>query len=166
VKRRPAPSRARWLAGAALGLLVAGCASTPPLAPVPSADVPDLRGTWGGTWGGAPASLSVIDQVDDLEGRGVYVGPVLVLGEPTPGLTGVLTSTVRAAPLSANARGWIGVADGALTIVVRAEPGDGIQTLTLRRRGADRLEGTGRSSFRWGPQGPVELTRQSPPPAR
>jgi hypothetical protein len=155
----------RVLGALAISGALAGCASGPPLTPLPPAAVPDLRGTWSGTWGGAPCTLVVIEQHDDAGRQGVWVGTVQLLGEATPGLTGLLTSVINGWPASTNARGWVGASEGRVLVLVRAEPSDGIQTLTLAVRG-ERLEGSGESSFRWGPRGPIALTRQGPPPAR
>jgi hypothetical protein len=142
-----------------------GCATDPPLAPARPGEVPDLRGRWTGTWAGAPASLLVLEQEDVAGYRGVYVGSAVVLGQRPPGLSGTVTSTVDGRPVTANARGWVGYLDGRLTLRVRAETADGFQVLTLIPEG-DRLGGHGESSFRWGPRGPVELTREAPPPER
>jgi hypothetical protein len=38
---------------------------------------------------------------------------------------------------------------------------DGGQRLTLARVSEDQLQGTGESTFRWGPRGPARLTRQA-----
>jgi hypothetical protein len=152
------------LLGAALAALV-GCATDPPLAPARAGEVPDLRGRWSGTWAGTPATLLVLEQEDASGYRGVYVGSAVVLGERPPGLSGTLTSTVNGRPVTANARGWVGHLDGRLTLRVRAETSDGVQVLTLIPTG-DQLQGSGESSFRWGPRGLVGLTREAAPPAR
>lgn len=137
---------------------LAGCSS--PLVPAPPSAVPDLRASWTGTWGGQPLSVLVTDQ-DDLSGtRGLFLGSWQVLGERTTSLTAVMTSTIRGEPVSANASGRVGYAGGVLTILMSAETSDGIQTLRLSPRGPDRLQGRGESSFRWGPSGPVDLTRR------
>ena len=45
-------------------------------------------------------------------------------------------------------------------LLVRAEPTDGQIYLRLHGAGAARLRGDGECTFRWGPRGPVELTRR------
>ena len=128
--------------------------------------VPDLRGTWAGTWGGRPASLLVTNQQDEFTESGVYLGSYALLGERRPGLTGILTSSIGQDTISTNAQGWFGYSGGRLMLVLRADMADGTQYLTLGFADERRLRGTGESSFRWGPRGPVELTRQASPPKR
>jgi hypothetical protein len=58
--------------------------------------------------------------------------------------------------------GWLGNdIYGRLVLVAQTETPDGLQRLTLALVGQDELEGDGESSFRWGPEGPVQLTRQA-----
>jgi len=160
------PVRARGLVLCVLLTLGASaCAANPPLTPARPGEAPDLRGRWTGTWAGGPASLLVLEQEDAVGYQGVHVGSAVVLGERPPGLSATLTSTVQGRPVTANARGWIGYVGGRLTVRVRAEPSDGFQVLTLVPTG-ERLQGSGESSFRWGPRGPVDLARESPPPPR
>jgi hypothetical protein len=149
-----------WAIGSLLALLLGACG--PPLAPPAPGAVPDVRGHWTGTWAGQPLSLLITGQADESGAGGLYLGPWQVLGQRTPGVTGVMTSTVRGEAVSANASGELGYLDGTLTLVVRAETTNGAQTLRLTPRGPDRLEGAGESSFRWGPRGAVELTRRPP----
>jgi hypothetical protein len=130
----------------------------------PPGPVPDLRGTWTGTWGGRPASLLVTDQRDEFTDSGVFLGSYALLAERRPGLTGILTSSIGQDAISTNAQGWFGYSGGRLMLVVRADTADGSQYLTLGLADERRLRGTGESSFRWGPRGPVELTRQPSPP--
>jgi hypothetical protein len=132
----------------------------------PPGPVPDLRGTWAGTWGGRPAFLLVTDQQDEFTESGVYLGSYALLGERRPGLTGILTSSIGQDTISTNAQGWFGYSGGRLMLVLRADTADGTQYLTLGFADERRLRGTGESSFRWGPRGPVELTRQASPPKR
>jgi hypothetical protein len=126
--------------------------------------VPDLRGTWTGTWDGRPASLLVTDQRDEYTDAGVYVGSYAVLAERRPGLSGILTSSIGHDSISTNAQGWFGYSGGRLVLVLKADTGDGAQYLTLGLTDGRRMQGTGESSFRWGPRGPVELTRHTAPP--
>jgi hypothetical protein len=153
---------ASGLVSLALIALLLGCTSSP-LLPATAAVVPDVRGTWTGSWGGSPLSLVVIDQTDDAAESGIYLGSFLLLGNRTPGVTGVMTSTIAMERVSVNIQGWFGYTGTALTLVLRAATGGGDQTLRLTAIG-ERLVGTGSSNFRWGPQGRVELTRQVAPP--
>jgi hypothetical protein len=142
--------------------MLAGCAAGTPLPAPPRGPVPDMQGTWRGTWGGAPAALLVTAQDFESGYSGVFVGGSQVAGSRRPGITGVLTSTIQGEAVSARADGWFGSdASGRQIVLVQAETPDGLQRLTLARVNDDRLQGTGESSFRWGPQGPAQLTRQT-----
>lgn len=156
----------RHLAGLGLALLLAACTSAAPPAPAPAAPtaLPDLRGTWRGTWGGTPLTLVVVEQEEVDVPSGVYLGSFQVFGRRAPGLKGVLTSTIRGEPVSISVEGWLGRAGAQTTLVVTGRMPSGTQTLTLTRVAAERLTGTGESSFPGGPQGPVELSRQTAPP--
>ncbi|MGH7391144.1 MAG: hypothetical protein ACREM3_17055 [Candidatus Rokuibacteriota bacterium] len=152
---------------AVLVLAPAGCAQTVDLAPPPPAtEVPDLRGTWTGTWGGAPVRLVVSEQKELGDYSGVSVGPVQVLGRRLPGVSGVITSTIAGAPVTARVDGWLGYRGGRLTLLLNATTPDGRQQLVLARAADDRWAGHGESDFAWGPQGPVELRRQTAPVGR
>ena len=112
----PLASRAAVL----LVIALFGCAQTVDLAlPPPVTALPDLRGTWTGTWGGAPAQLVIIEQRELGDYAGIYLGPVQVLGRRRPGVSGVLTSTIAGASVSVNAEGWLGYANGNLTLLLR-----------------------------------------------
>ena len=150
----------RALAAFVLVVTLAGCAPTVDQAPPPPVTaVPDLNGTWAGTWGGAPARLVIIEQRELGDYTGVYFGPLQVLGRRRPGVTGVLTSTIAGAPVSANVDGWLGYAGGRLTLLLRATTSSGVQELMLHQTAADRWSGHGESDFAWGPQGVIELAR-------
>jgi hypothetical protein len=137
------------------------CVSGTPLPAPPTGPVPDIVGTWRGTWGGEPAALLVTDQTAEAAHSGVFAGGYQILGQRRPGLSGVLTSTIRGAAVSSRAEGWLGHdARGRLLLVVQTDTPDGQQRLTLARVSEDELQGTGESSFRWGPKGPARLTRQ------
>ena len=149
----------------AVVLLLAGCAGLEPLPP--TVPVPDLRGTWTGSWGGTPVRLVIVEQ-GDVGGRsGVYVGPVpvdaVVGGRRDPSVWGVLTFTVRGEPVSTSVQGRLGRLTGSTAIVLEATVPDGVQRLVLNRVQAERLEGHGDSTFAWGPEGRVELTRVARP---
>ena len=145
-----------------LVVALSGCAQTVDQAPPPAVTVmpDDLRGTWVGTWGGAPVQLVIVEQIELGERAGIYLGPVQVLGRRRPGLSGVLTSTIAGAPVSANAEGWLGNIGGRLTLLVRATTTAGIQQMTLARTAPDRWIGRGDSEFVWGPQGAIEIVRR------
>ena len=141
-------------------MLLGACAPTPPLT-TPVGSVPDLRGTWKGTWGGTPLTLVVLEQQDAAPADGVSIGPWHVLGRDLPGVSGVLTFTVRGEPVSVNVQGRLGSSNGRLTLVLEPLTVNGGQ-ITLAWRGEHRLAGAGTSPMSWEPQGPVELVRQAP----
>jgi len=152
---------------AALALLVGACTTGTPL-PLPQSPPPgagatssDLRGSWRGTWGGAPVSLLITDQDAHAGSSGLYVGTYQLLGQQRPGVAGVLTSQIDKAQTSVRAQGWFGGMDGQLTLRLLADSPSGQQRLTLRPDGPHRLVGVGDSSFRWGPAGVIELTREA-----
>jgi hypothetical protein len=141
----------------ALALITAACAELPP----PAASAPDLRGTWTGTWGGAPLTMVVTDQRAGHADSGLVLGPWQVLGQPYPTVSGILTASIRGESVSTHMDGQLTAADGGrLVITVRARSAAGEQRLTLRLREGDRLEGTGDSQYAWGPRGPVQLVRR------
>jgi hypothetical protein len=146
---------------AVIALTVSACVLVePPLPPAPTGPVPDLAGTWRGTWASEPLTLLVVAQPAEPGPGGVYLGNYELLGGRRPGITGVLTSTIRGTAVSSRAEGWLGSdASGRLVVLVRSETPDGVERLTLVRVSENRLQGTGDSSFRWGPRGPAELTR-------
>ncbi len=141
-----------------LALFLAGCASAQPIAP-PAVSAPDLRGSWTGTWGGEPCALLLTEQTIGPGESSVMLGPWPLLGERYPSVTGVLTSTIRGERVSTHVDGLLGQTAGALVLTLRARAGAGDQRLTLRLIDRDRLHGSGDSQFRWGPQGPAQLTR-------
>ena len=144
---------------ATVALLLAGCATAPPLT-TPVGHVPDLKGAWTGTWGGAPLTLLVLEQEDEsASGGGVSLGPWLLLGDRLPGVSGVLTYTVHEDAVSVNVKGRLGDWNGKLTLVLDPATTNGAQ-ITLTHVDERRLAGTGTSRARWEPQGAVELVRQ------
>ncbi|HEY7519087.1 MAG TPA: hypothetical protein VIE36_12405 [Methylomirabilota bacterium] len=145
-----------------VALLVGGCALGPPLPPPPTGPIPDLIGTWRGTWGGEPATLLISEQTFHSGYSGIFLGDYQLGGPHRPGIAGVLTSTIRGDFVSARAEGWAGNdATGRVLLLVHSESPAGVQRLTLTRVGADELQGTGDSTFNWGPRGPARLTRQT-----
>ena len=145
-----------------LGLLIAGCATSPPLGP-PAANVPDLRGTWTGTWGGTPVTLVVTEQAIGTGESGVVLGGWQVFGDSYPTASGVLTSTVDGQATSTNMTGRLSDSGAGVILTVLARTSAGEQWLRLRVVNADRLEGAGESQTAWGPQGPAQLVRQRRP---
>jgi hypothetical protein len=139
-------------------LLAAGCSSAPPVAP-PAVSAPDLRGTWTGTWGGEPFALLVTDQTIGPGDSSVMIGPWQILGERYPTITAVMTSTIRGERVSTHADGLLGQSGGRIVVTLRARSAAGDQRVTLRLVDLDRLQGSGDSQYRWGPQGPALLTR-------
>ena len=148
-----------------LVIVLSGCAYTVDQAPPPAVTVvSDLRGTWAGTWGGAPVQLVVVEQRELGDYAGAYLGPVQVLGRRRPGVSGVLTSTIAGAPVSVNVEGWLGNINGKLALLLRATTPSGLQQLTLAHTADDRWTGRGESDFSWGPQGPIEIVRRKASP--
>jgi hypothetical protein len=118
-----------------------------------------MRGTWRGTWGGAPVALLITDQQTVAGDSGLYVGNYQVLGHERPGVSGILTSQIDKAQTSVRAQGWFGVVGNQLTLVIVADLPSGQQRITVRPDGPDRLVGMGETSFARGPSGPIELRR-------
>lgn len=143
-----------------IALALAGCATAPPLG-APAVSAPDLRGSWAGTWGGEPFRLLVTEQTAGPGESGVVLGPWQLFGDRYPTVTGVMTSTIRGKPVSTNAQGLLGQTGTSLLLTLRASSSAGEQRVTLRLVDRDRLQGSGDSQHRWGPQGPAELTRTS-----
>ena len=142
--------------------MLSACETGMVVPPPPTGPLPDLAGTWRGTWGGQPASLLITDQLTSAGYSGLYVGTWQLGGPQRPGIAGVLTTTIRGASVSSRAEGWLGNdASGRLVLLVQTETPDGLQRLTLARVADDRLQGSGESSFRWGPRGTADLIRQA-----
>ncbi|MBI2216345.1 MAG: hypothetical protein HYU51_03515 [Candidatus Rokubacteria bacterium] len=136
---------------------LSACGTAPPAPSAGRVATADLLGTWTGTWGGTPLTVVIREQNGAGGGGGVYLGSWQVAGQRRPSVSGVMTYAVRGADVSTSVQGWL--ADpGRLTLYLEARPSDGRQELRLTV-GDGRLTGTGTSSFRWGPQGSVELTR-------
>ena len=141
-----------------LALALAGCATVPPVG-APAVSAPDLRGSWMGTWGGEPFALLLIEQTIGPGESGVMLGPWPLLGERYPTVAGVMTSTIRGERVSTHAQGLLGQTGAGLVLTLRADSAAGEQRVTLRLVERDRLQGSGDSQYRWGPQGPAQLTR-------
>lgn len=145
------------LLAVALLVLLGACASEVPLT-LPEGPMPDLTGTWRGTWGGTPLTLFIVEQREASPVGGVVVGPWHLSGQELWGVSGVLTFTVRGEAVSVNVQGRLGDFNGRLTLVLEPVTVNGGR-MTLTRRGPHRLVGEGISATRWEPQGPVELLR-------
>jgi hypothetical protein len=85
-------------------VLFGGCAPAVPLTR-PAGPLPDLRGTWKGTWSGTPLTLVILEQQEALPVGDVFLGTWHVLGRELPGVSGVLTFIVRGEAVSVNVRG-------------------------------------------------------------
>lgn len=147
----------------ALAVLVAvtGCASWRSPEPPPTVaydPVGELTGTWTGTWGGTPLTLVIVEHTEGAPYSGLYFGPWLIAGGRYPGLSGVVSYSSGGAPTSTRFVGWI-YSSRPFIVRVLAEPPDGQLHARLRGAGASALAGEGESTFRWGPQGHIELTR-------
>jgi hypothetical protein len=147
-----------------IALLLGACAGPPALAPPAAGPMPDLRGTWTGTWGGAPLTLVILEQRDAEPVDGVWVGPWQVLGGDLPGVTGILTVGIRNELVTVNVRGRLGASNGRLILVIEPATANG-GWLSLAQLEENRLAGTGMAQMSWEPQGPVELIRQPRGPA-
>ena len=145
----------------AAAMLTSACTVPLPQPPPPGAGavINDIRGSWQGTWAGAPASLLITDQQVSADYSGLYIGSYQLLGHERPGVSGILTSQVDDSQTSVRAYGWFGGLDGQLALRILADSPSGQQRLTLRPDGPDRFVGMGASSFRQGPRGPIELIR-------
>ena len=155
----------RWAAllVVAVAALLAACSTPPPLT-TPAGLLPDLRGTWKGTWGATPLTLVILDQRDAAPVDGVSVGPWQVFGRDLPGVSGILTLKVRSELVSVNVQGRLGTSNGRLTLVLEPATANG-GWISLTRLDENRMAGTGAAQMSWEPQGPVELIRQPQGPA-
>jgi hypothetical protein len=143
-------------------LLLAGCATHPPTGP-PATAVPDLRGTWTGTWGGLPATLLVTDQQLGHGESGLVLGPWQVLGQRYPTATGILTSSINGQMVSTHMTALVSDSGAGPMLTIQASStAAGDQWIQVRLVDRDRLQGTGESQLGWGPRGPVQLVRQRP----
>jgi hypothetical protein len=155
-----------WWAGALAAAVVSlvACATPPPPLATPVGVMPDLRGTWNGTWGGAPLTLAILDQRDAAPTDGISVGPWQVFGRNLPGVSGVLTVRIRSEMVSVNVQGRLGSSNGRITLVLEPATVNG-GWISLAWLDENRLAGTGTAQMSWEPQGPVELIRQPQGPA-
>ena len=149
----------RW-AGLLLVAVLGACSTAPPPLGMPAGLLPDLRGTWTGTWGGTPLTLLIIDQSDAAPVEGVSVGPWQVFGRNLPGVSGILTVRIRSEMVSTNVQGRLGTSNGRLALELVPATANG-GWMSLRRLDENRMVGTGRGQMSWEPQGAVELIRQS-----
>jgi hypothetical protein len=152
----------RWTTALILLGAVAGCAeplagSPGSLAP-PSGPVPDLAGTWSGTWSGQPARLVVTGQ-GDTSMSGVNIGTWPLLGRRLPGVSGVLTFASGGQPTTVHVRGYFGESGGRPTLMLESVAADG-PSFTLTEVAPERLAGVGTSSLPWHPRGTIQLQRE------
>jgi hypothetical protein len=163
LRERPRPGRP-WAAALVLVLAtVLGACAGPPRLTTPVGLMPDLRGTWTGTWGASPVTLVILEQSDAEPVDGVTVGPWPVSGQNLPGVVGVFTVRIRNETVSVNVNGRLGTSYGRLTLVLEPATVNG-GWVSLQRLDENRLAGTGTAQMSWEPQGRVELTRQPPGP--
>jgi hypothetical protein len=150
----------RWTGLVILLAAFAGCAEPlavqPGLAP-PAGQVPDLAGTWSGTWSGQPARLVVTAQ-GDTSTSGVYLGPWPLLGRRLPGVSGVFTFASGGQPTTVHVRGYFGDSGGRPTLVLESVASDG-PALTLTEVSPGRLAGVGTPGMPWHPRGSIQLQR-------
>jgi len=144
-------------------LCASACAAQPPASGPPPPGVPDLRGSWTGTWGGQPLGLLVTDQGDVEASSGLYWGSAQIFGYRQPGLAGIMTYTSEGRPVSVSVQGWVYYTQPRPILVLRSDTPYGPQELTLTRVEDQHLAGNGSSRFRWGPQGAVDLARRVRP---
>ncbi len=85
IARRPCGRRSGAIVHDDIGLaaLLSAC-TAPPALTTPVGEMPDLRGTWTGTWGGTPLTLVVLEQRDAEAFDGVSVGSWQVFGRNLP----------------------------------------------------------------------------------
>jgi len=127
-----------------------------PAIPPPAAQVvPDLRGTWTGTWAQRPMTLLLLKQEEFPVGS-VYIGPWAPFAQRELGLSGILTFTVRDEAISVNVRGRFAGSNGGRALVLEPLTANG-QQIVLTRVERDYLSGVGTSRASWEPSCPVEL---------
>jgi hypothetical protein len=160
--------QARFLVAAAAIMLAAEVAGAQQPPPPGAGGWPDLSGTWKGTWGGAPTTLVIFKKSE-----AAFVGQALsgltnfastVVGQNDSEVRGTLSTNGRAGPLSVTVNGRLGLFNGRLTLVLTGQPGwtySDYQELVLTTVTPERLAGTGNSTAQWGPEGPVELKRET-----
>ena len=130
-----------------------------PAIPPPAGQVvPDLRGTWAGTWAERPMTLLLL-QLAEFPVGSVYIGPWTPFAQRELGLSGVLTYAVRDEAISVNVRGRFAVANGRPALVLDPLTANG-QQIMLTRVERDYMSGVGTSRATWEPSGPVELVRR------
>jgi hypothetical protein len=142
-----------------IAALLAACTTAPPPLAPPDGRLPDVRGTWTGTWGGAPMTLMILDQTDAAPTEGVSVGPWQLFGRTLPGVSGILTVKIRSEMVSTNVQGRLGLTNGRLALELTPATVNG-GWISLTKVDENRMRGTGMSQMSWEPQGPVELVRQ------
>ena len=151
----------RWAGLLVFAMLLGACSSAPPpLAAPPAGRLPDLRGTWTGTWGSTLVTLIILDQTDAGPAEGVSVGPWQVFGQTFPGVSGILSVKIRGEMVSVNVQGRLGTSNGRLALTLTPATANG-GWISLTRLSESRMTGTGLGQMSWEPEGPVELLRQT-----
>jgi len=129
--------------------------------------VPDVRGTWRGMWGTSQVVITLTGDDMAYAPSTLNVGPIpldsVITRDRQPTLSGVINFEVRGQPVSTSVSGRIASFTGRTTVVLYASPSDGDQELVLTTVQPNRLTGNGSSTFRWGPQGKIDLIREAAP---
>jgi hypothetical protein len=160
--------RGRRLAVAVVTVLAIAAGCGPRLQSLPpGTKIPDLRGTWRGVWGTSQVVITLTGDDMAYAPSTLNVGAIpidsVITRDRGPTLSGVITFEVRGEPVSTSVSGRVASFTGRTTVVLYASPADGDQELVLTTVQPNRLAGNGSSTFRWGPQGKVELTRDAAP---
>jgi hypothetical protein len=150
-----------------LAIALAGCG--PKLQPLPpGTKVPDLRGTWRGVWGASQMILTLSSNDMEYGPSVLNIGPLpidsMFTGDKELTYTGSVSYEVRGEAVSTAVRGRVAAFTGRVTLVLHASPPDGDQELVLTGVQPNHLTGNGSSTFNWGPQGKIDLLRESGPP--
>jgi hypothetical protein len=161
--------RLRRRLGVALVLAIALAGCGPKLQPLPPGTrVPDLRGTWRGVWGSSQMLLTLSSNDMEYGPSLLNIGPIpidsVITGDRELAYTGSITYEVRGQAVSTAVRGRVAAFTGRVTLVLYASPPDGDQELVLTGVQPNHLAGNGSSTFNWGPQGKIDLLRESGPP--
>jgi hypothetical protein len=152
----------------ALLAMVAGCGPRLHTLP-PGTKIPDLRGVWRGVWGNSQVLITLTGNDMEYGPSVLNIGPIpidsVIAGDKEPTLSGIITYEVRGDSVSTAVRGRIASYTGRTTLVLYASPPDGDQELVLYTAAAqpNRLAGNGSSTFSWGPQGKIDLLRETTP---
>ncbi len=118
-------------------------------------------------WGKSQLLLTLTGSDSQYAPSVLNIGPIpidsVITGDKEPTVSGVITYEVRGEPVSTSVTGRIAFFTGRVTLVLYASPADGDQELVLTTLQPNRLAGNGSSTFRWGPQGKIDLLREAGP---